>query len=767
MSITKWFEKLHGAVRLATLLLSRQLHPKPLPFGYSFLLCVLLLCSIKSFGQINANCNDSSSPKVLLVGDSWAQYMGDDGRYDELFNDYGFPDHYLVTETLGSSPGPGYTGSAYAVSGSEAREWANTASYPYIANMVVALQSNPSINTVVLSIGGNDILAAKSGGGWYKDMELDVPGSEQALFDVIKANTLTIVNAALAVRPDIEVLISSYEYPNFNTGFLCFVYACPKRDDLSRDPANDLITDAELNGMMLTVEAQRQNMVGEEDRLFYDNSIGLMHHVYGDGVTAPGVLPKPEGTAPYTPGGNPARPSLRGNFRNIADPIHLDADGYEYKIQNQLDNYLFDRFRESPDATFFSEGGNLDGWVDVITNNVNTGGIRMGDDGASGSAPSNDWRGILSFDTGNLPSNAMITGARIYLTRSSQGGGANPYSLSDRNPRLDIKSGTFGSASVEPGDGNATASADDVGCFHGDVAENLDVTRIDIDPAYLTHINTGGRTQFRLMFDVADQSANYVNYYDGSEVGQRSDGTIVSDDELDNTIIYQEKTVEIEDEDGMATEMTVDIPAKAPRGLQEALGTTAPFLDLTFELNLPVELIQFTAMADQKYSLLQWATSIEEDFAGFHVERSGDGSTWQEIGFVAGHGQTQRRQDYQFVDPFPLNGENYYRLNMLDQDDSQAYSEIRQLNYQQIVETGRVYPNPFTNELKIQIGENYTNEVHIQLYDLLGRSLQKWHFDQLNSGVHELNVDAALPTGTYWLEVISADKHTSTQLIKR
>jgi hypothetical protein len=184
-------------------------------------------------------------------------------------------------------------------------------------------------------------------------------------------------------------------------------------------------------------------------------------------------------------------------------------------------------------------------------------------------------------------------------------------------------------------------------------------------------------------------------------------------------------------------------------------------------LSLPVALIQFTATAEKKQSLLHWATSSEEDFAGFHVERSSNGSTWQKIGFVAGQGQTQQRQDYQFVDPFPLSGQNYYRLNMLDQDDSQAYSAIRQLNFQHSVEAGWAYPNPFTNQLQVEISDGYTDQVHIQLYDLLGRSLQSWHFDQLDSGLQELNIDATLPAGTYWLDIISAEKHKSTQLVKQ
>lgn len=130
-------------------------------------LCIglLLVLATSLTAQIPANCDNDATPKVLIAGDSWAQFMGDDAVYDEVFDAYGFSDFYFVTETLGSSPEPPYTGSAYAISGSEARQWADTETYPYIDNMVQALQDNPDINTVILSIGGNDILAGRSEGG--------------------------------------------------------------------------------------------------------------------------------------------------------------------------------------------------------------------------------------------------------------------------------------------------------------------------------------------------------------------------------------------------------------------------------------------------------------------------------------------------------------------------------------------------------------------------------------------------------------------------
>ncbi|MEO6075692.1 MAG: hypothetical protein ABIP56_02695, partial [Dokdonella sp.] len=156
------------------------------------------------------------TPRVLLAGDSWAQYMWDDNAHNITFDKYGQADKLAVSRSLGSNPGANYTGTEYAISGSEAREWVDTANYPWIANVVAELNANPTIDSIMFSLGGNDILAGKSGGGFYKDMDLDVPGSTEALFATILGNSTTITNAFKAVRPNVDVLVSSYEYPNFN-----------------------------------------------------------------------------------------------------------------------------------------------------------------------------------------------------------------------------------------------------------------------------------------------------------------------------------------------------------------------------------------------------------------------------------------------------------------------------------------------------------------------------------------------------------------------
>ncbi|MGV9004810.1 T9SS type A sorting domain-containing protein [Flavobacterium sp.] len=456
--------------------------------------------------------SNSAVKKVLIAGDSWAQYMSDDGTYNKIFDKFGHADKDLVGPSLGANPGPGYTGTEYAISGSEAKHWADRVNYPWITNVINEITANPSIETVILSIGGNDILAAKSGGGWYKNMDLDVPGSEAALFATIKANTFVIINDILAAHPNVEIILSSYDYPNFNTGILCFAYACPKRNDLSRNATTDLITDAELNQMMITVETERITWLAQEPKLKFANAIGLSHYYYGDGTSAAGTLPLPQQIPPYTAnfyGGNKLKPAIRSNFRNAADPIHLNAAAYEYKIIHQTVNNFMPKFRGEVTSTIYSSGGTQDGWVN--NNTSGTTDVRIGDGGVGQS-----YKGILSFDTSAIPDDAIINSLSLYMIRKGSNA-TNPFTSGALGAAtVEIKNGNFGTINIENADFSTIADATNAGCFQGSVTANGYALRIDLNEAGIAAINKTGNTQFRISFPNTNASADYVDFNTGN-----------------------------------------------------------------------------------------------------------------------------------------------------------------------------------------------------------------------------------------------------------
>lgn len=464
-----------------------------LAFSYSFI-----------FGQVCPS--NFSEPKVLVAGDSWAQFMWDDGTYNEIFDKFGLADRVMVSRSLGSNPGSGHNGPEYAISGSTAAEWADRINYPWIDNVISEVTNNPTIETVVLSIGGNDILAGKSGGGWYQNMDADIPGSEAALFNKIMADITVVINAIQAIHPNTEFLISSYDYPNLNTGFFCELFACGLRRNLSFD-SSDPVSDVEINQMMLSIEDFRINNLPNEN-VFYDNSIGLGHYYYGDGVSSPGTLPFPSGV---TFGGNPEQPTLRSNFRSGIDPIHLNTAAYEYKMMNQTTSYFLPKVRKKVTTTIFSSGGAQDGWTTGAT--IGNTEVRVGDVNSGES-----YKGILSFDTSSLPNTALIDGVSLYIIRNGANS-SNPFeSGALGEAQIAIKTGTFGTVNVENSDFSEAATVLNAGCFHGTVTANDYALRIDLNASGLAAINKTGITQFRISFPETNANADYVDFNTGDAV---------------------------------------------------------------------------------------------------------------------------------------------------------------------------------------------------------------------------------------------------------
>jgi len=263
--------------------------------------------------------------------------------------------------------------------------------------------------------------------------------------------------------------------------------------------------------MMISVEEERISWLSLESNLKFDNAIGLSHYYYGDGINAPGTLPLPEQTAPFTSsfyGGNIDRPSIRSNFRNIIDPIHLSSAAYEYKIIHQTLNYFMPKIREDLSITLFSSGGIQDGWTNGITNSTNE--IRIGDDGAG-----NNYKGILNFDSSAIPDDATVDKASIYLIRKDANA-TNPFTSGSLGAaQIDVTNGSFGTINIENSDYSEIADATDAGCFHGSVSANDYALRIDLNPAGMAAINTSGNTQFRISFPNSDANADYIDFNTG------------------------------------------------------------------------------------------------------------------------------------------------------------------------------------------------------------------------------------------------------------
>ncbi|MFY7886042.1 MAG: T9SS type A sorting domain-containing protein, partial [Dolichospermum sp.] len=143
---------------------------------------------------------------------------------------------------------------------------------------------------------------------------------------------------------------------------------------------------------------------------------------------------------------------------------------------------------------------------------------------------------------------------------------------------------------------------------------------------------------------------------------------------------------------------------------------------------LPVELLYFTGKNNDNNALLNWATSTEVNNKGFFVERSFDGTTFETLGFVAGAGNTRSVKNYQYVDAGIFNTANlvYYRLNQVDFDGTQVYSNIVALNVaDESTEEIKVYPNPYRETTGVYINALTSGMANVEVLDMQGRVMAK------------------------------------------
>lgn len=176
---------------------------------------------------------------------------------------------------------------------------------------------------------------------------------------------------------------------------------------------------------------------------------------------------------------------------------------------------------------------------------------------------------------------------------------------------------------------------------------------------------------------------------------------------------------------------------------------------------MPVTLISFKAEkqpgTEQPSALLTWRTASETNSDHFDIQRSGDGKKWFDIGVVQASGDKASDTDYSFVDQAPSDGENVYRLKMVDRDGTFAYSSLQSLNFGSLTV---FYPNPVKNRLLIKGlvgGEAKTSK--IQVWDASGRLVRE------STGVPAEGIDMSqLPTGIY---TISIARHNGLATVRK
>lgn len=164
---------------------------------------------------------------------------------------------------------------------------------------------------------------------------------------------------------------------------------------------------------------------------------------------------------------------------------------------------------------------------------------------------------------------------------------------------------------------------------------------------------------------------------------------------------------------------------------------------------LPVTLIDFTARRIENFTLLNWQTSEEKNSEFFEVQQSTDAKNWNILGRIAAARESNGLKAYSFQDQAARSGMQYYRLKMVDEDGSFAYSAIRNADLGS-VELVKAYPNPVVDQLKIGTSVALAN---LKLTDLSGKALLELSKPQSGAELSMKNY----PAGIYLVQFKTVD----------
>ncbi len=168
---------------------------------------------------------------------------------------------------------------------------------------------------------------------------------------------------------------------------------------------------------------------------------------------------------------------------------------------------------------------------------------------------------------------------------------------------------------------------------------------------------------------------------------------------------------------------------------------------------LPVSLVSFTGSYTNKTSLLKWTTSNEININKYAVERSEDGRTFTEIGFVNATGSNY----YSYTDETAKNVINFYRLRIIGVNETK-YSAVVKILSDELNTKINVYPSPAVNIINAEFTSQLKTMATVQITDaggkiVLQKTLQvQQGYNNINTAVNMLN------KGSYILKITILNK---------
>jgi pectinesterase len=179
------------------------------------------------------------------------------------------------------------------------------------------------------------------------------------------------------------------------------------------------------------------------------------------------------------------------------------------------------------------------------------------------------------------------------------------------------------------------------------------------------------------------------------------------------------------------------------------------------EATVPVNIIQFNGAIQNNKVILNWETTNEINIDRYEVEKSNNGNSFESIQTITSRNSINNNS-YTATDNAPFNGNNYYRLKIVEKDGTLQYSKTIVINTLKKTSL-QIFPQPVVNNTFTLLHTPASNKSIIQITDITGKLLLQVK-PGLNNIQTKITLNSKFKKGMYVVTYINEQEKASTIL---
>lgn len=200
---------------------------------------------------------------------------------------------------------------------------------------------------------------------------------------------------------------------------------------------------------------------------------------------------------------------------------------------------------------------------------------------------------------------------------------------------------------------------------------------------------------------------------------------------------------------------------------------------VTSALTVPTGFIDFGAKWDSGAGkvILHWGVNSEISIDRYSVERSTDGTTFDEVGYVDAVGNIDTAKNYSYDDKNVSKAKTYtYRIRQITNDGAQELTpKITVVTTGFIAFPGQTpytyeltqnFPNPFNPATHFRFSISNLGFVTLKIYDVIGKEVATLVREEMEPGNYTVRWDASeFPSGVYFSRLLTGTFSATRKLV--